>query len=242
MKKNINKQLLNEELKRFKLLLEYSFYKEEEEKDNIILGSLSEQDEEPEPGAEATTEQPADTGAEATPEQPIDAGADMGTEQPTDMAGDMGADMGMEQPADMGGGEEDVEIDVTELVKGSEEAKRSAEEATRNTETLISKLADLESRLAKMDSITNKIDDLEREMVKRNPTPVEKLELRSLSSFPYNQKLTDFWGQKHDGYEVTSDTNKEYTLTTDDINYDYSDNNIRQSFSVDDNSYEEEDI
>ena len=226
MKKNINKQLLNEELKRFKLLLEYDFYNEEKDEKDVILGSLSEQDEEPEPGAEATPEQPADTGAEETPEQPIDAGADMG----------------MEQPADMGGGEEDVEIDVTELVKGSEEAKRSAEEATRNTETLISKLADLESRLAKMDNITNKIDDLEREMVKRNPTPVEKLELRSLSSFPYNQKLTDFWGQKHDGYEVTSDTNKEYTLTTDDINYDYSDNNIRQSFSVDDNSYEEEDI
>lgn len=236
MKKNINKQLLNEELKRFKLLLEYDFYQEEkeEDKDNIILGSVAEQDEEPELGSEATPEQPTDAQADAGAEQPVD----MGMEQPVDM----GADMGMEQPADMGGGEEDVEIDVTELVKGSEEAKRSAEEATRNTETLISKLADLESRLAKMDSITNKIDDLEREMIKRNPTPVEKLELRSLSSFPYNQKLTDFWGQKHDGYEVTSDDKKEYTLTTDDIDYAYSDNNVRQSFSVDDNSYEEEDI
>jgi propionyl-CoA carboxylase beta chain len=35
---------------------------------------------------------------------------------------------------------------------------------------------------------------------------------------------------------------KEYTLTNDDVNYDYSDLNVKQSFSVDDNSYEEEDI
>ena len=241
MKKNFNKQLLNEELKRFKLLLEYSFYQEEENEKPVILGSVSEQDEEPEPGAEATPEQPTDAPVDAGAEQPADMGTEQPTDAPVDANADMGMDMGMEQPIDAGG-EEDVEIDVTELVKGSEEAKRSAEEATRNTETLISKLSDLESRLAKMDSITNKIDDLEREMIKRNPTPVEKLELRSLSSFPYNQKLTDFWGQKHDGYQVTSDNNQEYTLTNDDVNYDYSDSNIRQSFTVDDNSYEEEDI
>ncbi len=238
MKKNINKQLLNEELKRFKLLLEYDFYQEEKEEDkDVILGSLEEQEPEQEPESEPSTE--------LTPEQPIDTGVeqpdDIGVEEPVDGGDDMDMDMDMEQPIDSVG-EEDVEIDVTELVKGSEEAKRSAEEATRNTETLLSKLADLESRIEKMDNITSKIDDLEREIVKRNPTPVEKLELRSLSSFPYNQKLTDFWGQKHDGYEVTSDDKKEYTLTTDDIDYAYSDNNVRQSFSVDDNLYEEEDI
>jgi hypothetical protein len=38
-----------------------------------------------------------------------------------------------------------------------------------------------------MDKITNKIENLEQEIIKRNPTEVEKLEMRSLNSFPYSQ-------------------------------------------------------
>jgi hypothetical protein len=40
-----------------------------------------------------------------------------------------------------------------------------------------------------MDKITNKIENLEQEIIKRNPTEVEKLEMRSLNSFPYSQKI-----------------------------------------------------
>jgi len=241
MKNRFNKQLLSEEIKRFRTLLEYDFYSENKEEKDMILGSLEEQDEEPADTNVDIPAEPTDVPAEPTdaPAAPTDdAGADMGADmgnEPTDMGADMGGDMGGES--------EDVEIDVTELVKGSEEAKKSAEEATRNTETLLSKLSDLEKRLERMDSLTAKIDGLENEIVKRNPTPVEKLELRSLSSFPYNQKLTDYWGQKHDGYDIGGqEKEKEYTLTNDDVNYDYSDLNVKQSFSVDDNSYEEEDI
>jgi hypothetical protein len=241
MKNKFNKQQINEELKRFRTLLEYDFYSENKEDGEIILGSLEEQDEDT--AEDIPAEPTADAGVEAEPQIDADMSADMGADmnpemdQTMDMGGDMGDDMGM--PA-----EEDVEIDVTELVKGSEEAKKSAEEATRNTETLLSKLADLENRLEKMDNISSKMNDLEQQIIKRNPTPVEKLELRSLSSFPYNQKLTDYWGQKHDGYDITSgiDKEEEYTLTNDDINYDYSDSGIKQSFTVNDNSYEEEDI
>lgn len=234
MKNRFNKQLLSEEIKRFRTLLEYDFYSENKEEKDMILGSLEEQDEEPADTNVDIPAEPTDAPAAPTDDAGADMGADMGNE-PTDMGADMGGDMGGES--------EDVEIDVTELVKGSEEAKKSAEEATRNTETLLSKLSDLEKRLERMDSLTAKIDGLENEIVKRNPTPVEKLELRSLSSFPYNQKLTDYWGQKHDGYDIGGEEKeKEYTLTNDDVNYDYSDLNVKQSFSVDDNSYEEEDI
>ena len=75
---------------------------------------------------------------------------------------------------------------------------------------------------------------LEKEIIKRNPTPVEKLEMRSLDSFPFNQKLTDYWAEKEGPYDVMgNDKKKEYVLTKDDIDADFSPTNIKQSFNVD---------
>jgi hypothetical protein len=53
---------------------------------------------------------------------------------------------------------------------------------------ILQKIIDLESRISNMDKITNKIENLEQEII-RNPTEVEKLEMRSLNSFPYSQKI-----------------------------------------------------
>ena len=132
------------------------------------------------------------------------------------------------------------------MVKGSEEAKAAAEAANNNTQQLMQQLQNLEARLAKMDAVSNKIEQLEKEIVKRNPTPVEKLEMRSLSSYPYSQKLTDYWSDKTGPYDVMDDEqkkkHKEYTLTQDDVN-NYTDNEIKKSFSVkNENPFEEEDI
>jgi hypothetical protein len=93
-----------------------------------------------------------------------------------------------------------------------------------------------------MDSISNKIETLEKEIIKRNPTPVEKLEMRSMSSFPYNIKLTDYW-KDVDGYDATSDDSKlkEFVLTKDDVDSGYTDATIKDTFNVPDD-YEEEDI
>ena len=55
-----------------------------------------------------------------------------------------------------------------------------------------------------MDQVINKIEDLEKEIEKRNPTPVEKLEMMSLDSFPYSVKLTDYWADK-EGYDVNGE-------------------------------------
>jgi hypothetical protein len=144
----------------------------------------------------------------------------------------------MEEPAS-----DDVEIDVTELVKGSEEAKMSADRASQNSEMLLQKLSDLESRVASMDNVSSKISELEQEIIKRNPTPVEKLEMRSLSSYPYSQKLTDYWADKEGAYDVMGNEkeDEEYTLTQDDVDSSYSEGDIKQSFTVKDD-YEEEDI
>ena len=91
-----------------------------------------------------------------------------------------------------------------------------------------------------MTQVSSKIEDLEKEIIKRNPTPVEKLEMRSLSSYPYSQKLTDYWADKEGAYNVMGDEpkKKEYVLTKQDVN-DYSVGEIKKSFNL---PYEEEDI
>jgi hypothetical protein len=262
MGKKFNQKLLNEELKKFRLLSEYSFYTEEPKKDDddLILGSnLGEVDEEPDAAATddsktaanqaADDSETSDVGAPAddqTTDATANIAADTGAEEaPT---GDMGVDVsepGLEDTptGDMGADSgEEVEVDVTQLVKGAEEAKKSAELNTLKTSELLDKFGELEKRVAAMDSISSKIDTLEKEIVKRNPTPVEKLEMRSLSSFPYNIKLTDYW-KDVDGYDATGQSQEpeEYLLTKDDIDSGYTDSSIKDTFNVPDD-YEEEDI
>ena len=82
--------------------------------------------------------------------------------------------------------EDDVEeIDVTDIVTRSEEAKEMAQQAVsvgqQNGEylkSLTDKLANLESQLTVMDTIASKIGKLEQNI----KSPEEKLELRSLDS------------------------------------------------------------
>ena len=140
--------------------------------------------------------------------------------------------------------EEDVEeIDVTSLVKGSEEAKEAAQQAvnlgqenTSYLKALTDKLSNLESQLSKMDSIANKVSQLQQTI----KTPEEKLELRSLDSFPFNQKLSDYWEDKaktddryriSTGEETSDGQTKEFVLNKDEIESDYSEETIKSSFN-----------
>jgi len=241
-KNKFNPQLLKEELNRFKMLESYSFYtgKQEmpeydEKEDNLILGMDEAEEEAPDAAADDIANELGvddSQGGEPTPEGPTDDldpnAAPAPEAEPAPMA----------EPAS-----DDVEIDVTELVKGSEEAKMAADRASQNSEMLLQKLSDLESRVASMDSVSGKIAELEQEIIKRNPTPVEKLEMRSLSSYPYSQKLTDYWADKEGAYDVMGDEKEkeEYTLTQDDVDSSYSEGDIKKSFTIKDD-YEEEDI
>jgi hypothetical protein len=274
-KTTFDPQLIKEEAKRFKLLTEYSFYHEENvmapsgnPQKPIILGNdLEEAEEEPQAGNEQEPEgfdqaagmedeTPVDTGGEEMPapeggEEDFNFEPEGGEEVPAEEPmGDIPAeepmgDMSAEEPMPA---EDEVEVDVTSIVKGAEEAKEAsikAMEVSKNTgEELMGKLADLEAKLAKMDSVASKIEGLEKEIVKRNPTPVEKLEMRSLSSYPYNIKLSDYWSDKEGAYDVMGDKEKEYVLTKDDIDNDYSYSQIQNTFDKpsEEQGYEEEDI
>lgn len=242
-KKGINKQLLEAELKKYKLMSEYSFYVPDNDDDNrnLLLGSSVNEDGETD-GGENIGNPDDEQGGEQQNQgnqpngQPSEEGANMNTDpnqppmdgEPQPAPEDV-PPMGNEpQPEPEG---DEVELDVTELVNGTQEAKASADIATRKMEELLSKFNELESKLGSMDGISTKIEDLERQIEKRNPTPDEKLEMRSFDSYPYNIKLTDYWAEKEGPYNVLDDSSeKEYTLTQDDIKGEYNDNQIKDSF------------
>lgn len=270
MGKKFNQSLLNEELKKFKLLSEYSFYTEEPKKDdNLILGSeLDEADEDPnaqpDPNAPPATPDDSKTAANAAPDATgapaPDASAQAPAAAPTDpnaapdasqmdaaaaatpdvsATPDSAAPDGLGDGSEMGGDEE--EVDVTQLVNGTEEATHAAKVASHKTSELLNKFSELERRVSSMDALSHKIDTLEKEIVKRNPTPVEKLEMRSMDSFPYNIKLSDYF-KEVDGEAIPDTKAPEYVLRKDDVgNNNFSDSSIKQSFTVPDD-YEEEEI
>lgn len=256
MGKKFNQALLNEELKKFKLISEYTFYTEEPKRDDgLLLGSeLDEAGEEPidpnaDPNAapEAAPEDDSQTAAAAPATDPGQAPVDPNAapeaapeDDPNNTFG--GDDMGGEEDPDMNadevGGGDDVEIDVTQLVQGSEEATHAANDASHKASEILNKFSDLERKVASMNGITQKIDALEKEIVKRNPTPLEKLDMQSLKSYPFNVKLTDYWSDVP-GYDATEHSKpKEYILRKDDVDSGFSDGSIKNSF----NDYDEEDI
>ena len=236
MRKKINKELLNEEIKKFKLISEYSFYEDKEEDENLILG-MNEEDEEA-PEDELDMEEPSD---EEAPEADLGFGDEEAPEDELDMEEPSGdeVELDMEEPSG-----DEVELDVTELVKGSEEAKVSADAANEKIDQLMSMVGNLEGQLQSMEAISDKIEALEGELEKRAPTPEEKIEMRSLDSYPYNLKLTDFWGSQEGKYDIMDkegeEEPKEYLLTKDDVDSDYSE--VDMKTSLDDNDYIEDEI
>jgi len=255
--KNINKALLAEEIKRFKALTNYDYY---DNRSNISenFPIVNMEDDRPEDpmysgkdvilnmaeaeGDEAETNDDLNAAVDditadisASQEKPEETPAvpdETGTEElPTNDT--VEPEIPVEEPAS-----DEVELDVTELVKGSEAAKESADAANSKIEQLMSMVDKLEGQLSAMSSISNKIEDLEKEIERRNPTPKEKLEMRSLDSYPYTVKLTDFWAEKGDKYDTgVEEKPKEYVLTQKDVDNDYIESNIEDSFDA--NEYDE---
>ncbi len=226
-----SKGLLKEELKRFNSIMEYTFNLGE--KEELLFDSLEEQEEEvtdevdeipedlgmpPEEGGEEPTEE---IEGEEMAEDPF--GGDAPVED------EMAEEPAMEEmPSDEG----EVEVDVTDIVDKAEEAKEEAAGASSKIDDLLGKFSELEEKLTGMDQIITKMDELEQEVKDRNPSPTEKLSMRSMDSFPYNVKLSDFWNDR-EGYDATGeeDEEQEYTLTKKDIDDDYSEVDIRGSFN-----------
>jgi hypothetical protein len=80
-----------------------------------------------------------------------------------------------------------------------------------------------------MDSILVKIDQLGNQIQNiKEPTPVEKLEMRSLDSYPFNQKPQEFFANKQS--EMRASGKNEYILTKSDVE-NYSQDEIEKTFN-----------
>ena len=160
---------------------------------------------------------PADPAMGSVPPPPAEPAA--GTPQPVDVANDPDVEKVGEEK------DKTEEIDITDLVKSQKNVEKKQEEYFDN---LFKHLTDLESRLGDMDNIMNKLNDLEMKVEKyRTKTPQEKLELRTLDSGPYNQKLSDFFQDKEE--EMEKSGKNEYVLTQNEVE-DYSNSDIKKSF------------
>ena len=117
------------------------------------------------------------------------------------------------------------ELDITDLVDSQKKIESKQEEYFQN---LFGQLENLQSKLGEMDSIMNKLNSLESKIEKyREKTPQERLELRTLDSYPFNQKLSTFFDDKQEDMEKTG--KHEYVLTSDEVE-DINTSDIKGSF------------
>ena len=155
---------------------------------------------------------------------------------PSAMGGDpsMGADpsaMGVD-PSAMGGDESEGQddgdtIDIDGLTRAQDKLNvkqnhvgMDLSKVDTKIKTLIDTIQNLQDKL---DANNSEIESLKSEFEKRNPTQTEKLNLRSLDSYPFNVKPNEYWEKKarQGGYDTYSDndepTSKEYVITNNDV-------------------------
>jgi len=173
----------------------------------------------------------------------------MGGQDPNAMGGaDPMADMGMNDPMGEDPMSEESEddgetIDIDGLTKAQDKLNVKQNHIGRDlskVDTRIDTLIDtINNLLSKVDSNNSEIESLKAEFEKRNPTQTEKLNLRSLDSYPFNVKPNEFWAEKarQGGYEAYADndepTTKEYVITNDDVD-NPSDDIANTFFKIDD--------
>ena len=175
---------------------------------------------------------PGDVGAGAPP-PPADVAAvpPPAPEAPMSGALDVDNDPDVERIDDEGNSEEgegdsgSEELDITELVDSQKSIETKQDEYFNN---LFGQLNDLQSKLGEMDNIMNKLNTLENKIEKyREKTPQEKLELRTYDSYPFNQKLSQFFDDKSEEMEKTG--KNDYVLTSDEVE-DINVSDIKNSF------------
>ena len=140
-------------------------------------------------------------------------------------------------PADVPAeGDTTEEIDITDLVNMTKSLKKDVEDNKNEhgdvigkMDDVFSKLTDLEQKLSQMDQVMAKIDELGAKVDASKPkTGVEKLEMRSLDSYPFNEKPQEFFAHKQG--EMAASGKNEYVLTKDDV-VNYPTDTIKTSFN-----------
>ena len=173
-------------------------------------------------------------GGDAEGGMPQDDGASMDTNMPP-----------MEDP--MGGGapmgEDETVIDVDDITNAQEKMNDKVNVVGQDLGKVDSKIEALLQTLSKMETMINnnneEIAKFKAEFEKRNPTQTEKLNLRSLDSYPFNVNPKDYWAQKgadpnsnYSGFSNNGEpTTQEYVITNNDVD-DFSEREMEDSFDI----------
>lgn len=157
----------------------------------------------------------------------------VGTEVP-DNGGD---EMGGMPEGDETVGEEDEVIDIDDLTNSQEAAEYKIDGVDDKLSKLMGMVAKFEKAIEASDA---KIEDLKSEFEKRNPTNMERINIRSMNSKPFNVNPTEYWDEqkeKNPNYDIISDNSvspdkedKVYTITDDDLG-DFTSGDLEKTFN-----------
>ena len=171
----------------------------------------------PQDGGDAMQGDPQDGMGDPMQDQGVDSSLPPSQEEPMDT--DSMGDDGEKDDGDT--------IDINGLTKAQDKLNIKQNHVGRDLSKVDTKIKDLidtiQSLRDKLDANNSEIESLKSEFEKRNPTQTEKLNLRSLDSYPFNVKPSDYWAEKakQGGYEAYGDndepTSKEYVITNDDV-------------------------
>ena len=166
---------------------------------------------------------------------------------PMDGQQDPNMDMGMPQmggEAPMQPAEEEEVIDVEQLTDAQETMNDKVNAVGQNLGDVDAKISQLLGALNQMqtmiDNNNKEIANFKQEFEKRNPTQTEKLNLRSLDSYPFNVNPQDYWREKGaeigGNYSAYADNDKsttqEYEITNNDVD-NFDEREIEHSFDAD---------
>lgn len=218
---------LYESHKRFKKLYEYTF----------VSNDLNEDDDDNDSGGDDIMNTPdkfpkQETPRDMTNNEPV---MEPDGEKPNTDMGDEEADKGDMDAPQLGdtldnstkttdGEDEDMEVvDVDDLTKAQEKSEDKIKDVDDKIGQLIDMLGSFSDKLNQNDA---KIEDLKKEFELRNPTEVERLNLRSQDSMPFTVSPRDYWEDKSRNSNYKADFNnsvapnkekKEYIIRNGDI-------------------------
>lgn len=119
---------------------------------------------------------------------------------------------------------DDEVIDIDELTQSQEETEEKVEDVQVSMEKGFEKLLHVIKKLDKMiDNSSLNMEELKQEIEKRNPTPLEKLNMRAANdSYPFNVSPSEYWQTKEatSNYRIGGEEEEDapqYTITQKDI-------------------------
>ena len=259
-KKYLKEQNLYEAHKQFMRLCERTYFPESlEEDDNDDMSQ--EPQEEPNMGGDMPQMdgQDPNMGGDQDPmgnqdpmasQQPMDGGMPQMDGQDPNMGGGMPPmdGMGMQDPnmaPTMEPQEDETVIDVEDLTDAQEDMNKKVNTVGRDLGKMEDKITQLmtsiDDMMHRIDSNNAEIQAFKQEFEKRNPTQTEKLNLRSLDSYPFNINVKDFWEKKNgtSNYDVYTnnderpDDKRSLEITNNDVD-DFDERAIADSFKIDD--------